>query len=86
MFSHIKNDDLEKLYNPSSLDMIIRLLNMGTYNLTSALDMQWWAVSVIVLGSVYISVLLNIDAFLIIVAALSSVFMFFINIKLNKLI
>ena len=85
IFSHMRNDDLEKLYDPSSLDMIMRLLNMGTYNLTSTIDMQWWAISVIVLGVVYISVLINIDAFLIIAAVLSSIVMFFINIKLNKL-
>lgn len=81
----MRNDDLEKLYDPSSLDMIMRLLNLGTYNLTSTIDMQWWAISVIVLGAVYISVLINIDAFLIIAAVLSSIVMFFINIKLNKL-
>ncbi len=85
MFAHIRNDDLENLYKPSGLDTILRLLNMGTYYLTSALDMQWWAVSVIVLGAVYVSVLINIDAFLILVAVLSSVFMFFVNLKLNKL-
>lgn len=85
IFSHIKNDDLKKLYDPDYLNITVRLLNTGVYNLTSAFDMQWWAVSVTVLGAVYISVLANIDALLIIIAVISSVFMFFINIKLNKL-
>ena len=85
VFAHIKNADLAELYDPGCIDMTMRILNMGPYTITSAFDMQWWAISVVLLGVCYVSVLIKIDALLIIAAVLSAVAMFFINLKFNKL-
>ena len=84
IFEHIRKDDLERFCHPEYKDKIMRLLDLGVYNITSALDMQWWGISVIVLGAAYIYMLAQIDYFLIIVAVVSSFLAFVLNIKINK--
>jgi ATP-binding cassette subfamily B protein len=83
VFSHIKENDLGKMYDPEFIDMVNRLLNMGTQMLSAAFDMQWWGVSSVIMMLCYITVLIRIDLLLIIIAIMTAVIMYFVNLKIN---
>ncbi len=85
VFHILRNLELKSLYDPNCKDSFVKILNIGTDMITAAFDMVWWAISVVILGVCYIGIMVRIDALLIIVAVLSAVSMFFLNMKLNKL-
>lgn len=84
LFSKIKKIDICHLNKQDFYEKVNMLFMIGDKKMLEALDMIWWAISTIILLSIYLVVIISLEPLFIIIAIIGSILTYRLNSVLNK--